>query len=250
MEMLLIYLIIFLYGTILGSFLNVCILRIPKGESIVTDRSHCMQCNYLLRWYDLVPLFSYLLLRGKCRKCRKPISVQYPLIEAGNGLLWVLTFWFCSFSWDTVLLCLAISVLLTLSVIDFRTYEIPVALNWWLGLLAAGRLLMHLDNWLSYVIGTFVVSGPLLLLFLLTSGRGIGGGDIKLMAAAGLLLGWKLVLLALFFGCFYGSVLHIARMRITREGHVLAFGPYLSMGIVTTLWFGEDLLEWYLTLFL
>jgi leader peptidase (prepilin peptidase)/N-methyltransferase len=250
MEMLLIYLIIFLYGTILGSFLNVCILRIPKGESIVTDRSHCMQCNYMLRWYDLLPLFSYLLLRGKCRKCRKPISVQYPLIEAGNGLLWVLTFWFCSFSWDTVLLCLAISVLLTLSVIDFRTYEIPVALNWWLGLLAAGRLLMHLDNWLPYVIGTFVVSGLLLLLFLLTSGRGIGGGDIKLMAAAGLLLGWKLVLLALFFGCFYGSVLHIVRMRITKEGHVLAFGPYLSMGIVTTLWFGEDLLEWYLTLFL
>jgi leader peptidase (prepilin peptidase)/N-methyltransferase len=135
-------------------------------------------------------------------------------------------------------------------VIDFRTYEIPVSLNLCLGVLAAVRLLLHLDSWAEYIIGAFTVSGILLVLFLLTSGRGIGGGDIKLMAVAGLLLGWKLVLLALFFGCFYGSVIHIARMKITREGHVLAFGPYLAMGIVTALWFGNDMIGWYLTLFL
>jgi leader peptidase (prepilin peptidase)/N-methyltransferase len=148
-----------------------------------------------------------------------------------------------------VVVCLAVSVLLTLSVIDFRTYEIPPSLNICLAILAAVRLTLHLDDWINYTIGTFVVSGFLLLLFLLTSGRGIGGGDIKLMAAAGLLLGWKLILLALFLGCLYGSVIHIARMKLSKEGSVLAFGPYLSMGIVTALWFGERIIGWYLTLF-
>lgn len=249
METILLYLLIFLYGTIFGSFLNVCILRIPKGESIVTKGSHCMQCGYRLRWYDLIPLVSYLLLQGKCRKCGKHVSLQYPLVEAGNGLLWVLTFRFCSFSWDALILCGAVSILVVISVIDFRTYEIPVSLNISLAVLAALRLLLHLGEWPTYLIGACTVSGLLLLIFLLTSGRGMGGGDIKLMAAAGLLLGWKLILLALFLGCFYGSVLHIARMKLTRESHVLAFGPYLAMGIVTSMWLGESLIQWYLKFF-
>lgn len=243
------YLTIFLYGIVIGSFLNVCILRIPKGESIVTERSHCVQCDYQLRWYDLIPLLSYLLLRGRCRQCRKPISIQYPLIEAANGLLWVLTFFFCGLSWDSLLLCGAVSVLLVIGVIDFRTYEIPVSLNLTLTLLAAIGMLFHLQDWLTYVLGIAAASGILLFLFLLTKGRGMGGGDIKLMAAAGLLLGWKLVLLALFLGCFYGSVIHITRMKLTKESHVLAFAPYLAMGIVTALWVGEPILNWYLTFF-
>jgi leader peptidase (prepilin peptidase)/N-methyltransferase len=140
-------------------------------------------------------------------------------------------------------------MLLTLSVIDFRTYEIPAALNICLTILAAVRLTLHLKEWMNYIIGAFVISGFLLLLFLLTSGRGIGGGDIKLMAAAGFLLGWKLILLALFLGCLYGSVIHIARMKLSKEGSILAFGPYLSFGIVTALWFGEKIIDWYLTLF-
>jgi len=249
MENLLLYLIIFLYGIVVGSFLNVCILRIPKGESIVTERSHCVQCDYQLRWYDLIPLLSYLLLHGRCRQCGKSISIQYPLIEATNGLLWVLTFYFCSFAWDSLLLCGAVSVLLVIGVIDFRTYEIPVSLNVTLAILAVARILLHRQDWLAYVIGGASVSGILLLLFLLTKGKGIGGGDIKLMAAAGLLLGWKLVLLALFLGCFYGSVIHITRMKLMKESHVLAFAPYLAMGIVTALWVGEPILHWYLTFF-
>lgn len=246
---LLIYTIIFLYGTIIGSFLNVCILRIPKGESIVTERSHCMQCGYQLRWYDLIPLFSYILLHGRCRQCGKQVSVQYPLVEAANGLLWVLTFFFCSFSWDSLLLCGGVSVLLVISVIDFRTYEIPLSLNMCLAFLGFVRLLLHLQDWPIYLLGAASVSSLLLLIFLITKGRGIGGGDVKLMAAAGLLLGWKLVLLALFLGCFYGSVIHIIRMKLTKESHVLAFGPYLAMGIVTALWFGDAILNWYLSFF-
>ena len=111
------------------------------------------------------------------------------------------------------------------------------------------KLAMHLEQWKEYILGMVVVSGFLLLLFLITKGRGIGGGDIKLMAATGLILGWKLSILSFFLGCLYGSVIHIIRMKVSRQGHVLAMGPYLRMGIITAMWFGEWLLEQYLSLF-
>lgn len=241
--------IIFLYGIIVGSFLNVCILRIPKGESIVTERSHCMACGSRLKWYDMFPVFSYLFLKGKCRECGEGISVQYPLIEAANGLLWIVSFACFGFTWDMVLACFLFSALLTLSVIDFRTYEIPFGINVFIGVLGFVRLVLDYENRVSYIIGFFAVSVFLLILFLATKGRGIGGGDVKLMAAAGLFLGWKLVILAFILGCFYGSVIHIIRMRIAGEGRVLAMGPYLSMGIVTALVCGNRMIEWYISMF-
>lgn len=117
----LLYIVIFLYGIVIGSFLNVLIYRIPKKENIVTTRSHCMNCGYQLRWYDLVPLFSYLALGGRCRKCKAHISVQYPVIEALNGVLYLLVFWKYGMSVDSLVYCLLFSALLALSVIDFRT---------------------------------------------------------------------------------------------------------------------------------
>ena len=125
----LLYIVIFLYGIVIGSFLNVLIYRIPKKENIVTTRSHCMNCGYQLRWYDLVPLFSYLALGGRCRKCKAHISAQYPIIEALNGVLYLLVFWKYGMSVDSLVYCLLFSALLALSVIDFRTYEIPVGFN-------------------------------------------------------------------------------------------------------------------------
>ena len=108
---LILYLPIFLYGIVIGSFLNVCIYRIPLGESIAKERSHCMTCGYQLRWYDLVPLFSWLALRGKCRKCKTPISPQYPIIEGINGVLYVLIFAVNGFSLVSVLYCLMASAI-------------------------------------------------------------------------------------------------------------------------------------------
>lgn len=243
----LLYIIIFLYGIVIGSFLNVCIYRIPKQENIVKIRSHCMKCGYQLKWYDLVPLFSYLCLRGRCRSCKQKISVQYPLIELLNGALYCIVFAVYGISVEALLYALLASALITLSVIDFRTYEIPVGINIFILALGLIRIATDYTHWSDYAVGFFIVSGFLYLVHLVTGGRGIGGGDIKLMAASGLLLGWKQILLAFVMGCIIGSVIHIARMKISGQGHMLAFGPYLSIGILISALAGDQMIGWYLS---
>ena len=242
------YLPIFLYGIVIGSFLNVCIYRIPLGESIAKERSHCMSCGYQLRWYDLVPLFSWLALRGKCRKCKAPISPQYPMIEGANGLLYVLIFAVHGFNLVSGLYCLMASALLALSVIDFRTYEIPFGFNVFIGILGLVRLVTDPGNWSDYVLGFLAISVVLLLLLVVSGGRAIGGGDVKLMASAGLLVGWKLIILAFLIGCILGSVIHIIRMKVSQAERVLAMGPYLSAGILIAALWGNQFLNWYISL--
>lgn len=239
------YIIIFLYGIVIGSFLNVCIYRIPKKEDIVKVRSHCMNCGYKLEWYDLVPLFSYLFLKGRCRKCKTKLSVQYPLIEAANGILYVVIVLINGANVESLLYCLLSSALLTLSVIDFRTYEIPIGINIFILALGLIRVATDYSDWLNYLIGLLCVSTFLAVIYYATKGRGIGGGDVKLMAACGLVLGWKLIILAFLIGCILGAVIHVARMKISGEGHVLAMGPYLSMGIFIAMLWGNRIIEWY-----
>ena len=243
----LLYVMIFLFGIVIGSFLNVCIYRIPKKEDIVRINSHCMSCNYKLKWYDLVPIFSYIFLGGRCRKCKTKLSIQYPLIECLNGILYVLVFLVNGVTIESLLYCFMFSALVTLSVIDFRTYEIPFGIN--LFILTLGLIKVALDyrNFLDYLIGFISVSGFLYLLFIITKGRGIGGGDIKLMAVSGLMLGWKCNILALAIGCIVGSIIHIIRMKVSKQDHMLALGPYLSVGIMIAALWGEFLLQWYFT---
>ncbi|MDD6156090.1 MAG: prepilin peptidase [Lachnospiraceae bacterium] len=242
------YIFIFIFGIVIGSFLNVCILRIPKHETIVTERSHCMSCGCQLSWYDMVPVFSWLFLGGKCRKCKAPISPQYPIVEAVNGLLYVLIFLVEDFSLEAVLYCLLASALLVLSVIDWRTYEIPVGINIFILILGILRVITDYRNWWNYLIGFLCVSIFLYLLFWISKGRAIGGGDIKLMAAAGLLLGWKLIILAFLLGCILGAIIHLIRMRVSKADHVLAMGPYLSVGIFIAALWGNQWIGWYLSL--
>lgn len=243
----LLYLIIFLYGIVIGSFLNVLIYRLPKKENIVTTRSHCMNCGYQLKWYDLVPIFSFLALGGRCRKCKTRISVQYPVIEALNGILYLIIFIRFGMSVDSLLYCLLFSALLTLSVIDFRTYEIPVGINVFILLLGLVRVVTDWNNWPDYLIGFLAVSVFLYLIYIVTKGRGIGGGDVKLMAVCGLVLGWKLVVLGFFLGCIIGSICHLIRMKVSDADHVLAMGPYLSVGVMIAALFGNQMIHWYLT---
>ncbi len=248
-------LIVFLLGISVGSFLNVCILRLPEHKNIVMEPSRCMKCGYRLKWYDLVPLVSWIALKGRCRKCHEPISRQYPIVEAANGIGWVVIFLVRGFEYElvydvTTLCYMALfSALLVISVIDWRTYEIPFGCN--IFILAVGLIHLAVDhtNWLQYVIGLTAVSLFLYLLYVLTRGRGIGGGDVKLMAATGLLIGWKLNILALVLGCIIGSVIHIFRMKLSGENHVLAMGPYLSIGVVISALWGDKILNWYLAMF-
>ena len=239
--------LVFLYGIIIGSFLNVLIYRLPKKENIVTTRSHCMNCGYQLKWYDLVPIFSYLALGGRCRKCKTRISVQYPIIEALNGILYLMIVIRFGMSVDSLLYCLLFSALLTLSVIDFRTYEIPVGINVFILLLGLVRVVTDWSNWSDYLIGFLAVSIFLYLIYIVTHGRGIGGGDVKLMAVCGLVLGWKLVVLGFFLGCIIGSICHLIRMKVSDADHVLAMGPYLSVGVMIAALFGNQMIHWYLT---
>lgn len=236
-------------GLVIGSFLNVVIYRLPKHEDIVYERSHCMSCGNVIKWYDLIPVISYCLLRGKCRNCGTKLSVQYPIIELLNGILYCLVISVMGMNVRAILTCALTSCLIVITVIDWRTYEIPVGLNVFIGILGIIGLITDYTNWINYLIGAVCVSGFLLLLFVFSKGRAIGGGDIKLMAAAGLLLGWQKIILAFALGCIIGSIIHVARMKISKQDHVLAFGPYLAVGIFIAQLFGTELINAYISLF-
>ncbi len=211
-----------------------------------------MTCGHRLRWYELIPLFSWIIQGGKCRSCKTKISMQYPIIEGANGVLWVLVFVVLGIGWPAILTCLLFSALLTLSVIDGRTHEIPFGIN--VFIFVIGIIYTVCDQvwgdkaFYHHIIGFFVVSLLLYLAFLITKGQGIGGGDIKLMAVAGLFLGWAGIVEALIFGCFLGAVIHILRMKITHADHVLAMGPYLSAGIAIAALWGDKIFDAYLKL--
>lgn len=152
------YIIIFVFGIVIGSFLNVCIYRLPLHESIITAPSHCMTCGRKLKWYDMVPVFSWIVLGGKCRNCKSKISAQYPIIEALNGILYVLVCVVNGLTWVSLLYCLMVSALLTLSLIDWRTYEIPFGINVFLLILGIAAAWLDRGNITSHLIGLICVS--------------------------------------------------------------------------------------------
>lgn len=242
------YVVIFIFGITIGNFLNVCIYRIPLHQSIVTVSSHCMTCGRKLKWYDMIPVFSWLLLGGKCRSCKSKISLQYPVIESLNGILYVVICLVNGMDLFSLIYCLMTSALLTLSLIDWRTYEIPLGINVFLFILGVAAAVLDRGNLLSHLAGMVCVSGFLGILYLISRGRAIGGGDIKLMFACGLILGWKLIILAFLLGCIIGSVIHLVRIRVQGEGHVLAMGPYLSAGIFLAALWGNVWISWYISL--
>ena len=245
----LIFIMLFLLGACVGSFCNVLIYRIPKGEEFVRTPSHCMTCGHGLKWYELIPVFSWLIQGGKCRSCGVKLSAQYPVVESVNALMWLLTGVLFRGDWMTVgLYCGLFSMLLVLSVIDWREFIIPNGINLVILILGVIRLVTDLDNWLLYLIGMLSVSLVFLLLHVLTGGNGLGMGDVKLVAAAGLLLGWPKMLLAVLVGSLVGAVIHSLRMKRGAD-RKLAFGPYLAAGIWFSALVGENLISAYLSLF-
>ena len=244
-----IYIMTLLLGLCVGSFLNVLIYRIPLEQEFVKTPSHCMSCGHPLKWYELIPVFSWVAQGGKCRSCGVRLSAQYPIVEALNGSMWLLTAVLFKGDWLTVALyCCLFSMLLVLSVIDWRTYIIPNGINLTIFVLGLVRLATDFANWPTYIIGMASVSLVFLLLHILTGGNGLGMGDVKLVAAAGLLLGWPKMILAVLVGSVSGAVIHSIRMK-GGAGHKLAFGPYLAAGIWFSALVGQPLISAYLSLF-
>lgn len=169
------------------------------------------------------------------------------MVELANGILYLLVFMVNGFCASSFLYCFLVSALIVISVIDFRTYEIPFGINVFIFILGIIQVIIDYENWLDYLIGFFAVSIFMQIVIWLTKGTGFGGGDVKLMAAAGLLLGWKRIVLAFLLGCIVGSICHVIRMKVTKEDHVLAFGPYLSIGILLAALWGNKMIYWYLS---
>ena len=238
-----------LLGLCVGSFCNVLIFRLPKGEEFVKTPSHCMACGHRLRWFELVPVVSWLAQGGKCRACGVKLSAQYPIVEALNGGAWLLVAWlFRGDAVRAVLYSALFSLLTVVAVIDWRTFEIPNGLNLAIFLLGAVQLVADPQHWVLYLVGMCSVSLLFLLLWFVTKGNGLGMGDVKLMAAAGLLLGWQRILLAMILGSVSGAIIHSIRM--TRgAGRKLAFGPYLAAGIWVAALVGDRLIAADLGLF-
>ncbi len=247
------YLFVFFIGINIGSFLNVCIYRLPLGKTIVRGRSYCPRCDSLIAWYYNIPLISYILLRGKCGYCRAPISPIYPFVELLNGLLYSLIFITQGFTFSALLMSLLVSLLLIVSFIDAKYQLIPDGLVISILVLAIVNMI-YMKAYVSapllpYLMGFFAASLPLLLLGIVYE-DGLGGGDIKLMAAAGIFTGWKLILLGLFLGNLMALV-YVGWLYLQGKagrGTAIAFGPFLSSGIICVLLFGERLLSLYITL--
>lgn len=246
----------FLFGMVVGSFLNVCIYRIPAGGSIVRPRSRCGSCGALIKWYQNVPVFSFLALRGRCAACGEAISWRYPLVETLTGALFsLLIFRFGPQPFVPVLMLFA-AVLVVITFIDLDHQIIPDVIS--LPGILAGFVCSFLVPWVSWtdsLLGILVGGGSLYLVAsgysLLAKKEGMGGGDIKLLAMIGAFLGWKAVLPIVFFASIFGTLVGVPVMLVQKADGKLAipFGPFLSVGALVYLLWGPLIISWYLHLF-
>ncbi|MFC1660531.1 prepilin peptidase [Gemmatimonadota bacterium] len=242
-----------LLGLVLGSFLNVCTFRWPADESVVRPPSHCPACESAIRWYDNIPVFSYLVLRGRCRSCGVFISPQYPLIEVATGLIWAGVFVQHGLSVEALRGALFLSVLLGIAVTDARFYIIPNEFSVGGGVL--GLLLAPFPGGptaLQALVGAAVGFG---FLWLVARGgtwlfkkEAMGGGDLKMMAMVGAFLGISGVVLTLFLGALLGSL--IFGPISWKTGKLVPFGIFLAAGAAVAYGWGADLIGWYSTTFL
>ena len=260
------FLSIFAFGAVIGSFFNVLIWRIPRGESIIHPPSYCPSCQTPIKFYYNIPLIGYLLCGFKCFKCKKPISPIYPTIELVTAIAAIiLRFHFKStiphfLQWNLILLFVQFCWLLLMvpmSIIDSKHYIIPDTFTIpFIVIGIAGAFLPSGITPLESLLGILAGGGSLYIIgwigtTILKKEDVMGGGDIKLMAAAGALFGWKLALISIMLGAFLGSFVGMALLlhKRLRIDHKIPFGPFLGIGIWLSVLFGKEILSWYLLLF-
>lgn len=244
-------LFVFIFGTIIGSFLNVLIYRIPLKLDFVKGRSFCPSCHHDLGALDLFPVFSYLFLGGKCRYCKTKISLRYPLIELLTGLLFTLVYLRFGVSVETVIGIVLACDLVVLAMIDHDTLEFADGFSALVVGLGVLFLIFNYDKFvlIDAMIGMVAISVPMYLIAVVTGG--FGGADIKLMAAAGLLLGYKYIIVAFFIGVLFGGTQAIILLKKGKSGKtMMPFGPHLAIGIFLSYLYGKPILDWYLAFFI
>jgi len=246
-------LISIIFGLMIGSFLNVCIHRLPKEESIVKPGSHCPKCRRPIRYYDNIPVLSYLILGGKCRYCQASISIQYPIVEAITALSSFFLFITFGVSLSFFYYFWFVAALIAITVIDLHYQIIPDVISLpgiVIGLL--GSLIIPQITFWTSLIGMIAGGGSLFLVATvyqwLFKREGMGGGDVKLLAMIGAFLGWKAVILTILLSSFIGSIIGITVMLIKGKDfkYAIPFGPFLALGAVISLFWGENLIRWYL----
>lgn len=264
------YVFILIFGLIIGSFLNCIIFRLEKEESFLEGKSKCIHCGHELGWKDLFPIFSFLSLAGKCRYCGRPISIQYPLVEIFTGIIFVLITWNLGFNWllgfgqwdllNIVYFWIICSFFIIIFVYDLRHYLIPDSVVYsGIGLTFLYNLFKiwnaghgYLEDLQNTIFAISVGAGIFLLIFLISRGKWIGFGDIKLGLFMGLFLGWPNITIALFLGILFGAIIGVVlilsgKKNISSE---IPFGPFLITGMFISFFWGNQIINWYINLML
>ncbi|MDD3032116.1 MAG: prepilin peptidase [Atribacterota bacterium] len=245
--------IIFTIGLVIGSFSNVCIYRIPRNESLVWPGSHCPKCSKQIKFYDNIPLISYIILKGKCRNCGEPIPLQYPIVELATGLFYLALYLFYGLQLIALVYMMLCSVLIIISFIDLKVEIIPDTIS--LPFIVIGFLLsffLRNINPLDSMLGIITGGGSLLLVAIFGSKlfkkEAMGGGDIKLAAMIGAFFGWKLTLLSLFLSFFLGSIIGIIVLAASKDksNNIIPFGPFIALGAMISMFWGNAIIHWYL----
>jgi len=265
--MLIFYLLIFIFGLFIGSFLNCVIYRLEQGESFLKGRSYCPNCKHQLAWYDLLPVLSFLFLRGRCRYCKKPISWQYPIVELFTGIVFILPFFSYSFFKGGVLgadtsslinyiyYLLIFCFLIIIFVYDLKHYIIldkvllPTIVISFLYLIINSQLsiINHQPSIINYILSALGASALFLFIYLISKGKWLGFGDVKLVILLGLFLGWPKILLAIFLSFIIGGIIGTGLVLFSKKKlkSEVPFAPFLIIGTLIAFLWGGPIIGWY-----
>lgn len=252
------YTVLFLFGISIGSFLNVVILRLPRNESLIKRSSHCMTCGTKIRARDLIPVFSWIALKGKCHSCGEKISPRYPVVESLNGFLFVLTFWVLDINAESIITCILMSLLVIVGFMDWDTMEIDERILGLIALLAIPSYIFTNQATIEQrIIGALIISVPFFIIGEISrifikkkfgeDFRAIELGDTLLMIVAGAYLGTKAIIVSAFLGIIIGAIAGLINKVISGESK-FAFGPFLSIGIAIGALWGNGIAQWYINL--
>ena len=247
------YMLIFILGLIVGSFSNVCIYRIPKNESIIYPASHCLKCRTTIKPVDNIPLLSYVLLKGRCRNCGSKISIQYPIVELLTGIIYLIIYLIYGLSIQSLIYIILSSALIIIAFIDLNEMIVPDVIS--LPGIGVGLILSFFVPYIKFInsVSGVVVGGGIILIIALVGSmifkkEAMGGGDVKLAAMIGAFLGWRYTIISLLAGFFSGALIGIVLIlsKIKKREDAIPFGPFLALGALISLLWGEKILLWYL----